>query len=65
MDSLDKENTSVSYDGVDMKIRRAFVKLPSQIIGEDLKDSDEVLTNKNLIQFYGVLMIANYDLDIY
>ena len=46
---LDKENTSVSYDGVDVKIKRAFVKLPSQNIGEDLKDCDEVLTNKNLI----------------
>ena len=49
MDFLDKENTSVSYDGVDMKIKRAFVKIPSQNIGEDIMNSDEILTNKNLI----------------
>ena len=49
MDFLDKENTSVSYDGVDMKIKRAFVKIPSQNIGEDIMNGDEILTNKNLI----------------
>ena len=49
MDSLDKENTSVSYDGVDIRIKRSFVKLPNQNIGEDFRDCDEVLTNKNLI----------------
>ena len=49
MDSLDKENNGVSYEGIDMKMKRAFVKLPSQNIGEELKESDEVLTNQNLI----------------
>ena len=52
MDSPDKENTddySIYYDGIDVKIKRAFVKLPSQHMGEASGDHDVALMKRNFI----------------